>query len=94
MKVKIFQPAKSAMQSGVKNSKKWLLVPVEENNSRNLSKLMGWVSSNNTNNQLRFEFLDKESAIKFAKDQGYEYHIEEPNLAIITKKSYTENFTQ
>ncbi len=75
MKVKITRPAKTAMQSGKSNSKKWILVPLEENNSRWINKLTGWVSSNNTNTQLKIEFINKEEAIKYAEDQGFEYEL-------------------
>ncbi len=92
MKVKIFQPAKSAMQSGKKKSE-WLLVPLEENNSRSINKLMGWVSSNNTSNQLIFKFAKKEEAINFACSQGFEYEVLEPKIANLKSKSYAANFT-
>jgi hypothetical protein len=93
MKVKIFKPAKSAMQSGKKNSKKWLMLPFEEINTRSISKLTGWTSSNDTSTQLKFEFSSKEDAINFAKDRNFTYEIEEPKIATLKKKSYAENFT-
>lgn len=93
MKVKIYQLAKTAMQSGKRNSKKWLLEPIPEINSRSINPLMGWVSSNDMNSQLRFEFSSKEEAIKFAENQSFEFEIYQPQIASIKKKSYAENFT-
>ena len=93
MKVKIFKPTKSAMQSGRANSKKWLLVPMEENDSRSIGKLMGWVSSNNTATQMRFEFSTKEEAIDFAKLEKFEYEVIEPKQSSLKVKSYAANFT-
>ena len=93
MKYKIYKPAKSAMQSGLKHTKKWLLVPLEEKNSRSVNNIMNWVSSDNTENQLKFSFATKEAAIKFAQDQGFEFEIEQPHFASLKKKSYAENFT-
>jgi hypothetical protein len=93
MKVKIFKPTKSAMQSGKKNTKKWLMLPLEESKTRSISNITGWVSSNDTSTQLKFEFASKEDAINFAKDRGFEYEVEEPQNSTIKKKSYAENFT-
>lgn len=93
MKVKIFRPAKSAMQSGKQGNKKWLVTPIEETNIRSISPLTGWVSAQDTSSQFRFEFLNKEDAIKFAESQNFEYEIEEPNLPNIKPKSYSANFT-
>ena len=93
MKLKIYQPTKSAMQSGKKNTKKWLVAPIEEKNTRFLDNLMEWVSSNDTKTQLRFEFTTKEEAIEYAKSQGFEYEIHQPNISNLKKKSYAENFT-
>lgn len=93
MKYIIYQQTKSAMQSGKKNSKKWLLAAIEDFNSRSIDQLMGWVSSNNTSLQMRFEFLSKEDAIKYAQENNLNYKIIEPNKSSIKPKSYTENFT-
>lgn len=93
MKVKIFRPAKSAMQSGKQGTKKWLVTPIEETNIRSISPLTGWVSASDISSQFRFEFLNKEDAIKFAESQNFEYEVEEPKLPNIKPKSYSANFT-
>lgn len=81
------------MQSGKKNSKKWLVEPMTEKNEKSMDRLMGWVSGDNTQTQLHFGFLDKEEAIAFAKSQNFEYEIFEPKTSSIKKKSYAQNFT-
>lgn len=92
IEVKIYQPAKSAMQSG-KAKKKWLVEPIDHENHRKLGKLMGWVSSDSTFfSQLEFQFLTKEEAIRFAEDKGFECKVYEPNKASLKKKSYAANF--
>ncbi len=93
MKVKIFKPTKSAMQSGRKNTKKWLLVPLEEKNTRSNGNIMKWVSSNDTRTQLKFEFNTRDEAIKYATSQGFAFELEEPQVATVKKKSYAANFT-
>lgn len=92
MKARIYRPAKSAMQSGKARSKKWLVELVEEKNIRHLNPLMKWVSVDNTLSELHFEFANKEDAIDFAKKRGFEFVVEEPELAKLQKKSYAENF--
>ena len=93
MKVKIFKPTKSAMQSGKNNNKKWLLVPIEENVTRSINPLMGWTSVNNTISQLKLFFASQEEAIEYAKSQKFDYQVEEPKVSSIKKKSYAANFT-
>lgn len=92
MKVRIYKPAKSAMQSGKARSKKWMVEPIEEKNAHHLDSLMSWVSVDNTMSELSFEFSQKEEAIEFAKKSGYDFVVEEPQAASLKKKSYAENF--
>ncbi len=93
MKVKIYKPTKSAMQSGKNNTKKWLMIHLEENNAKQLNPLMGWTSSSNTETQLKLFFPSKETAIEYAESEGFEYEVEEPALPSIKQKTYAENFT-
>ena len=92
MKFKIFQPAKSAMQSGKKNIKKWVMLPIEESSIRSVNPLMGWIAASNTSSQLRFEFTNKEEAINFAESKKFEYEVCEPKALEVKKKSYAANF--
>lgn len=94
MKVKIFCPAKSAMQSGKKNAAKWLITPIEEENIRSIDPLTGWVSASDTSSQLKLEFSNKEDAISFAEKSGFQYEIQEPKLRTVRPKSYAANFTK
>lgn len=91
MKVKIYQPTKNAMQSGKKN-KGWILIPTEEENSKSISNITGWTSSSNTQTQLQLSFHDKESAVAYAKQQGFDYEVIDPQISLVHKKSYADNF--
>lgn len=93
MKVRIYKPTKSAMQSGKQNTKKWLLVPIEEKKVRSVNPLMGWTSVDNTESQLKLYFATKEEAEQYAKSQKFDYIIEEPKASSVKKKSYAANFT-
>lgn len=92
MKFRIFQPAKSAMQSGKKNTRKWLMLPIQ-NNIRSVSPVTGWISASDTSSQFRFEFATKDEAINFAQEKKWQFEVEEPQGAKIKPKSYAANFT-
>jgi len=90
MKVKIYKPTKTAMQSGNRNSKKWLLEFDIKN--KGVSPLMGWESSADTNSEIKFEFETKDQAIVFAKKNNLDYYLIEPQKRKVIIKSYTDNF--
>ena len=89
-KAKIYKPSKTAMQSGKGNTKMWLLEFETLNNS--INPLMGWESSEDTLSEVRLEFLSKDQAINYAKNNNIDYYIIEPQNRKIIKKSYTDNF--
>jgi len=81
------------MQSGRKNIKKWLMLPVEEKNIREVNPLTAWISASDTSSQLRFEFATKEEAVNFAKRSGFTFEVTESHHSSIKPKSYAANFT-
>ena len=89
-KAKIYKPSKTAMQSGKRNTKKWLLEFDTLNTG--INPLMGWESSRDTMSEIKLEFLSKEKAINYAKKNNIEYYIIEPQKHKIIKKSYSDNF--
>ena len=92
MKFLIYRQSKSAMQSGKKNAKKWLMTLVEESNSRSISAPLSWVASSDTSSQLKFSFSSKEQAIEFANSKAYEFEVLNSHEPIIKPKSYANNF--
>jgi len=89
-KAKIYKPSKTAMQSGIRNTKTWLLE--FETLHTGINPLMGWETSKDTMSEVRLEFSTKEQAISYAKKNKVDYHIIEPASSKIIKKSYTDNF--
>ena len=87
----IFKPSKSAMQSGLNNSKKWCLCNTEMNESYMSSKFC-WNGSSNPETQIKLFFDNLESAVSFAKKNNYDYEVQKPNKRSQIKKSYAENF--
>ena len=89
-KAKIYKPTKTAMQSGNRNTKKWLLE--FDTLDTGVNPLMGWVSSKDTMSEVKLEFSTKEQAIDYAKKNNLDYYIIEPQKHKIIKKSYSDNF--
>ncbi len=78
------------MQSGSRNTKKWLLEFDTLNTG--INPLMGWESSNDTMSEVKLYFSTKEQAINYAKKNNIDYYILEPRNRKIIKKSYASNF--
>jgi alpha-glucosidase (family GH31 glycosyl hydrolase) len=89
-KVKIYKPTKTAMQSGMANSKLWLLE--FDTLNKDINPLMGWESSKDTMSEVRLEFQSKDEAIVYAKKNNLDFYIVEPEKRKLIIKSYTDNF--
>ena len=91
-KAKIFKPSKTAMQSGLANTNKWVIEYIVD--QPGVNPLMGWESSTDTFSELNLEFSSKEKAIEYAKKNKIEFEIIEEKKRKIVKKSYSDNFTK
>ena len=89
-RAKIYSPNKSAMQSGVGKTKKWILEYIDE--SISINPLMGWESSSNTLSELKLSFDTKDQAIEYANKNKIEFVLIVNNQRSFVKKSYTDNF--
>ena len=93
MRARIYQPAKTAMQSGVGKTKLWVLeyAPASE---RSVDPLMGWTSSSDTQTQVKLRFDSREAALAYAAEHGIEAEVQEPKprKAVIRPRGYGENF--
>ena len=78
------------MQSGNRNTKKWLLE--FDTLDTGVNPLMGWESSKDTMSEVKLEFSTKEQAINYAEKNNLDYYIIEPQKHKIIKKSYSDNF--
>ncbi len=87
----IRRPARSAMQSGLANTRTWVL-EFAASGAREIEPLMGWTSSTDTRRQLALSFRSKEEAIAYAERHGLAYTVEEPKERQVRPKSYADNF--
>lgn len=92
MLARIYQPARTAMQSGQAKSK-WVLDFAPEEKKR-IDPLMGWTGSGDMNGQVRITFATKEEAVAYAERKGLAYRVDEPkNRAHVLKPGgYGGNF--
>ena len=88
----IYKPSKTPMQSGIAKYNRWIIEFITE--KPGINPLMGWESSTDTYSELKLEFNNKALAIEYAKTNNINYEIVEPNIKIINKKSYADNFTK
>jgi len=91
MQARIYQPAKTAMQSGRFNTRKWILEFAPEQ-GKFVEPLMGWTGSVNTQGQVRLKFPTKEAAIAYCERNGLPYQIIPPQTRKPKIQSYAENF--
>ena len=91
MAVRIFKPAKTAMQSGEARTKEWVL-EFEPQSAPSVDPLMGWTSSSDMKSQVRLEFDTKDEAIAYATREGLAYTVAEPKPRKPIRKSYADNF--
>ena len=91
-KAKIYIPTKTAMQSGLTKTNKWIIEFKTKDSG--VEPLMGWESSTDTLTELKLEFSTKELAIDYAKKNKIDFELIEPQKRKIVKKSYADNFTK
>ena len=90
-RARIFRPAKTAMQSGRAETRRWVL-EYEPATRREPDPLMGWASARDTLNQVRLKFATLEEAKQFAEAHGLEYAVVAPHEERFKPKSYADNF--
>jgi hypothetical protein len=89
--VRIFRPAKNAMQSGRGKIKHWVL-EFEPSDAKRPDALMGWAGSRDTRSQLRLSFDSKEDALAYAQRNGFVARVQEPKERTVQPKNYADNF--
>ncbi len=91
MVARIYQPAKTAMQSGTAKTNDWVL-DFEPVSPRETDPLMGWTSSADMVQQIALRFSTKNEAIAYATRNGIPYRVHDPHGRKPSKKAYADNF--
>ena len=93
MSARIYKPSKTAMQSGLANTKVWVL-DFEPELPRRVEPLMGWTSSGDMRQQLRLRFDTKEEAVAYCERHGIAYQVfDATRLKRRATISYADNFS-
>jgi ETC complex I subunit conserved region len=93
MQVRIYRPAKTAMQSGpAGNAKQWVL-EYEPTSPKKADRLMGWLGSPDTAQQVRLKFATQEDAVAFARRKGMDAQVTPEPQKAFRPKNYAENFS-
>lgn len=92
MRVKIYSPARTAMQSRP-TAGLWVIEPVLPT-PRVKEPIRGWTKADDPFSCLRgrLTFATSGEALTFARQRGWDYHLDEPNERRVVPKSYLDNF--
>lgn len=93
MRARIYQPARTAMQSGTAKARGWVL-EFAPASAREVDPLMGWTSSDDMNAQVKLRFESAEAALDYARLHGIEADVLEPKTRKpnIRPGGYGDNF--
>ncbi len=92
MTARIYKPAKTAMQSGLANTKAWM-VDFDLQEPRQVEPLMGWTSSGDMRQQLRLRFATEAEAVAYCERHGIPYQVFEAKPVVRRTMSYSDNFS-
>ena len=93
MRARIYQPARTAMQSGSAKATGWVL-EFAPASTREVDPLMGWTSSSDTQAQVRLAFDSQAAAEAYAVENGIDFDVVQPKprKAVIRPGGYGDNF--
>ena len=79
------------MQSALPKDR-WVMQVEIKDHSQFKHEISGWVSSSDMSNEIKMTFDRKESAIRYALKNSFNYEIIDPVLQKFKKRSYAQNF--
>uniref|UniRef100_A0A4Y7M127 NADH dehydrogenase [ubiquinone] iron-sulfur protein 4, mitochondrial n=1 Tax=Daphnia dolichocephala TaxID=2282166 RepID=A0A4Y7M127_9CRUS len=88
--VRIWKPAKHAMQSGTANIHKWKIE--FDTRERWENPLMGWTSTGDPLSNVQLSFSNKEDAMAFCEKNGWDFSVSDVVGKQPRPKSYGANF--
>tara|TARA_R100000789_G_scaffold86638_1_gene82825 strand:+ start:500 stop:898 length:399 start_codon:yes stop_codon:yes gene_type:complete len=92
MKARIYRPVKNAMQSGMNNTRKWVLEFMSDARKQN-DPLMGWTGGGKTSEQVKVKFDSQEEAVEYAKRNDIDFVVLAPKERKNRIKAYADNFS-
>lgn len=92
MAARIFQRAKSSMQSGRARAGEWIL-EFEPAEAKRPDPLTGWAGSGDTRDQIRLVFDTLAAARAYADANGIEARVVPASASTLKLKTYADNFS-
>ena len=91
MVARIYQPSKTAMQSGRAKTRTWVL-EYEPEAPKQYEPLMGWTSSSDMKSQIKLRFESSDAAAAYCEQRDIPYHIVKTKERSVKRVSYSDNF--
>ena len=88
---RIYQRAKSSMQSGRARVGQWVLEH-EPTEAKRADPLTGWAGSGDTATQIRLSFETLDAARAYADKHGLDYHVIPAAERTLKLQTYADNF--
>lgn len=88
----IYQPARTATQSGLLHDHRTWRIDFDRAQPRWENPLMGWTSSRDAVQGVALSFRTAEEAARFAARQGWRSHVLAPKTSAWRRKTYADNF--
>ena len=88
---RLYQPTKTAMQSGRGKVSGWIL-EIEPTGRVTNDALMGWSGSCDTYKQVKLSFPSQKAALAYAKKNGLSVSVLPSQERKIVPKSYADNY--
>ena len=92
MQARIFRPAKTAMQSGPAGKAAAWVLEYEPQAPKRPDHLMGWLGSDDMNQQVTLRFDTADQAVAYAKRHKLDYQLQPEPTAAQHPKNYADNF--
>jgi len=91
MAARIYQRAKSSMQSGKARVGHWILEH-EPTEPKRADPLTGWAGSGDVRDQVKLSFATLDAARAYADKHGLSYHVVPPAERKLKLQAYADNF--
>lgn len=91
MVARIYNPSKTAMQSGTAKTNNWVL-EFNPQAPKSIDPLMGYTSSSDMKQQIKLKFSTKEEAVAYATRKQITYRVDEESVRKHRRTVYSDNF--
>ena len=91
MRARIFQPTKTATQSGRAQTNSWVL-RFERASAMLVEPVMGWTGGDDMDQEVRLTFPTREAAVAYAEANEIAYSLPKSQGRVVRRRAYADNF--